>query len=130
MRSRASLPGAPCVLNFIEERPKQGCERAMAEMVKATNHIDVTKQPELLQLAEDVRASGEACSLERDGEVLAVVKPVVAPRKQHSAREAADAGYEAFLAAAGGWRDLIDTDTFIQDNSESRRRSVRPPVEL
>jgi hypothetical protein len=38
--------------------------------------------------------------------------------------------YAAFRSAAGGWKDLIDVDRFIEDIYESRRISTRPPVEL
>ena len=36
----------------------------------------------------------------------------------------------AFLRSFGGWKDLVDTDKFIEDNNESRRRSIKPPVDL
>ena len=49
----------------------------MAEEVEST---DISQQPEILRLAEDVARSGLARVLRRNGDVLAVLRP--APAKQ------------------------------------------------
>ena len=45
-------------------------------MAKELKPIDVSQLPELLRIAEQVRASVEACVLKRDHEELAVLSPV------------------------------------------------------
>ena len=44
-------------------------------------------------------------------------------------QEKTKADYEAFLSAAGGWKD-VDTDKLIADIYATRRRSNRPVVKL
>jgi hypothetical protein len=92
--------------------------------------IDVTDVPDMLRLAEEVQRAGEPRVLRRDGEDLAVVVPLPRPKTRRRGREKTDADYAAFRSAAGGWKDLIDVDRFIEDIYESRRISTRPPVEL
>ena len=45
-------------------------------------------------------------------------------------RTLSEADYEAFKSAAGGWKDLVDTEKLKRDISESRKISTRPPIEL
>jgi hypothetical protein len=45
-------------------------------------------------------------------------------------REFTKADYEAFKAAAGSWKGLIDVEQFKADNYASRRLSRRPSVDL
>ena len=97
-------------------------------MAKELKAIDISNAPELLRLAEEVRSSREPRVLRRASEDIAVLAPV-APRRR-SSRKRTKADYEAFLASAGGWKELIDTDRFLADNYESRRLSSRPPIEL
>jgi hypothetical protein len=95
-------------------------------MARATRYIDIGGTPELLRLAEEVRSTSEPCVLRRDGEDVAVVMPV---KRRRAKRSNTEADYEAFRAAAGGWKD-VDVDKFLADNQASRRASSRPPVEL
>lgn len=97
-------------------------------MAKELKPVDVSEVPELLRIAEDVRASGVGRLLKRNGEELAILAPVTRPRKS-TARGRSKADHEALLAAAGSWKDL-DTDAFVAHVYETRRRSSRPPVEL
>lgn len=97
-------------------------------MAKELKPVDVSGVPELLSIAEEVQASGVGRLLKRDGEELAILAPVTRRRKP-AARGRGKADYEALLAAAGTWKD-VDTDAFIADVYESRRRSSRPPIEL
>jgi len=96
-------------------------------MAGESKYIDISHMPELLRLAEEVRTSGEPRVLTRDRQDLAVLIPVKSRRIR---RPKTPADYEAFRSAAGGWKGLIDTETFIEENYESRRLSSRPPVEL
>jgi hypothetical protein len=89
----------------------------------------VSDNPELSWLAEEVRRNNKALILRRDDKELAVVVPLPsAPTQVETERTEADR--EAFLAAAGSWRGLVDTDKLIEDIYESRHRSLRPPVDL
>ena len=91
--------------------------------------IDISRVPELVRLAREVKDTREPRVLRWEGEDIAVlvpVKPAFRPRKR--TKSAAD--YEAFLSSAGGWRDLVDTEKLIEDIYESRRISSRPPVAL
>src|SRR5690348_17179672 len=61
----------------------------------------------------------------------AVLQPARLPRgKQTNRRKKSAADQEAFLAALGGWKDLVDTDQLVANIYESRQISSRPPVEL
>jgi hypothetical protein len=98
-------------------------------MAKELRPIDISNAPDLLRIAEEVRNSGEPRVLRRDSEDLAVLSPVVPIAKRRGRRTPSKADWEAFRASAGGWSD-VDTDKLVEDIYESRRRSVRPPVEL
>jgi len=74
----------------------------MADHAKS---IDVSDVPELLRLAEEVRASNEPRMLTRDHEPLAMVMPVGARTGKHRRGKTPTAeDLEAFRSAAGGWR--------------------------
>lgn len=57
----------------------------------------------------------------------AVIKPL--GRRQGRRRDT-KADDDAFMASAGSWAGLVDTEAFKQMNAESRRLSSRPPVDL
>src|SRR5262249_8962927 len=99
-------------------------------MAKELTPVDVTNTPDLLRLAEEVCRSGQSRLLRRDSEDLAVVSPVAKPAKRRAERVKTftKADDDAFLAAAGSWKDF-DLETFLKNNEESRQLS-RPPVEL
>jgi hypothetical protein len=97
-------------------------------MPEAYKPIDISHDPELLKLAEEVHTAHESRLLRPNDEDLAVLMPVKSKRKRRR-REKTKADYEAFCAAAGSWKD-VDTDKLIADIYESRRHAFRPPVEL
>ena len=90
--------------------------------------IDITNMPDLVKIAEEVEATKTPRELKRENKTVAVIMPAkkAPPRKK---REKTKADYEAFLSAAGGWKD-IDTDKLIAEIYESRRRRNRPAVKL
>ena len=88
--------------------------------------IDISNDPELLKLAEEVHTTHTPRILRRDDEDLAVLMPVK-PKRTRKGKTAKD--LEAFRASAGGWKD-VDTDKLIADIYESRRHAFRPPIEL
>lgn len=98
-------------------------------MAKEVKPIDISTEPALLRLAEEVLASGEARVLRRADEDLVLVSPVRRARFGRSKGTPSKADYEAFLSSAGSWSD-VDTEKLKRDIAESRRLSSRPPVEL
>jgi hypothetical protein len=98
-------------------------------MARESISVDVSNNPGLLRLAEEVGRTGERRILRRDREALAVVMPVSAVTKRRSERRKTEADLEAFRSAAGGWKD-VDTDSLIKQIYNDRRRSVRPNLEL
>lgn len=90
--------------------------------------IDIGGLPELVTLAEEVRATNEPRVLRRGGEDIAKIVPLRARvRRWRAPKIAAD--YDVFLSSAGGWAD-VDVDAFLKANRESRDRSTRPVAGL
>jgi hypothetical protein len=80
----------------------------------------------LTEVIERVIHEHESVLVESESGELVEVKPV-SPAKSRK-REFTKEDDEAFLSAAGGWKD-VDIDRFLKDIYESRRSS-RPPVDL
>src|SRR5438128_1664829 len=91
--------------------------------------IEISEIPDVLRIAEEVRSTNEPRVLSRNDEAIAVVVPVSAARRPRSKRPGTKADHDAFLAAAGGWKDLIDPEEFKQ-NIAASRGSDRYPVNL
>ena len=89
--------------------------------------IDVTTSADLARIAEHVNATRTAVPLTRDDEVIAVVKP--AP-KRRARKGPSEADIAAFQASAGGWKDHIDVDKFLEENYRQRSVSTRSPAKL
>jgi hypothetical protein len=98
-------------------------------MVKEYQHVDISAVPELLRIAEEVRRTNEPQILSRANEAIAVVAPLRAAPRPRSARRGSQADHEAFLAAAGGWKDLLDAEQFKEEIAAARG-SDRPVVDL
>lgn len=71
--------------------------------------VDVSNTPELLKLAEDVRKTNRPRVLRRADEDIAVITPVKKKAVRSPFKEKTQADIDAFLAAAGSWKDE-DTD--------------------
>jgi hypothetical protein len=98
-------------------------------MARELRPIDITHVPALRELIAELAASNEPRVLRADSEDLAILTPVRATKRRRRGRAKTAADYEAFLASAGGWKELVDTEQLKADIAESRRSS-RPPVEL
>jgi hypothetical protein len=98
-------------------------------MVRELKAIDISNTPDLLKLAEEVRASQKPYLLRRDGEDIALLVPAPAASKRRGTPGKSEADMAAFWSSFGGWKDM-DTDKLISDIYESRCISTRPPVEL
>jgi hypothetical protein len=89
--------------------------------------IDISNNPELMRLAEEVARTKKPRELMRDRETVAILMPAKAKPKKKRVKTQAD--YEAFRAAAGSWKDM-DVEKFKADIYESRRLGSRPPLKL
>lgn len=92
--------------------------------------FDISHNPDLMRLAEEVRRSRTPTVLRRDNEDVAVMMPVADGAKRKTKRSAikrkSPEAMAIFLSSAGGWKDLVDTDKLKEDIYESRRLSVKP----
>jgi hypothetical protein len=86
--------------------------------------IDVESKPDLLHLVEELENIPEEHLLRWRGRVVAVVRPT--PHEEADSQDA-DA---AFRAAAGSWKDHLDTDVFVEENYRRRLVSTRRPVDF
>lgn len=96
-------------------------------MAKDLAPIQIRNLPDLLRVAEEVRATNVPRVLRLDDEDLAVVVPMPAKRRRAAPSEGDT--YRVFLSAAGGWKDLVDPDALKRQIAHSRG-SDRSPVEL
>ena len=95
------------------------------------------KRITLDELARDVERvldrvvrNHETVVIERGGSDVAVIRPTATKGGRRGRRPRTPADREAFLATAGAWDGLVDTDRLKADIAASRRLSSRPPVEL
>ncbi|MAG35013.1 MAG: hypothetical protein CL878_02005 [Dehalococcoidia bacterium] len=84
---------------------------------------------DVLAIIERIDAEGESVVVERRGKDVAVVNAAPTKNAARPRRQKTEADYAAFLAAAGGWKD-VDTEQLKSDIAESRRLSSRPSVKL
>ena len=98
-------------------------------MAQERDILDISHNPDLLRLAEEVRRSNTPRVLRADNEDVAVVMPVADLPKKKGKRAKNDADYQAFLDSAGSWDD-VDVDEFKRYIRERRDAGNRPPVEL
>ena len=92
--------------------------------------IDITNIPELVRIAEEVEATKTPRELVRENKPVALITPVTGAKKAKRRKGKTKGDYEAFKSAAGGWKDLVDTEKLKRDVYESRKISTRPPIEL
>src|SRR5579859_926226 len=95
-------------------------------MAKEMRSIDISSVPDLVRIAEEVRASGRPRILRRDGEDVAMMIPIGHSRKHRTGRIRTQADYDAFLSSTGGWKALVDGDKLLRDIYESREPSTKP----
>ena len=93
-------------------------------MAKDLASIDISKSPDMLRIAEEVRTTNIPRVLRRNDEDIAIVMPIHPPRRARHRDP-----HQALLSAAGGWRNLIDPETLKRELKASRG-SDRPSVDL
>ncbi|MGI8689664.1 MAG: hypothetical protein ACR2M3_13905 [Thermomicrobiales bacterium] len=107
-------------------------------MVKPLESIDITDKPDLVAVAEEVQATGEPHTLQRNNEAVAIITPIMPVRarapqalakRRLKPKKMTEADIEAFFSAAGSWAD-VDTDTLIANIYADRENSNRPPPEF
>ena len=92
--------------------------------------MDISNNPDLLRLVEEVRRSNSPLILRQDDREIAVILPIANGRRRRGKRVKTQEDYEAFLAAAGSWKGLVDTEKLKRDIAESRAIPSRPPPDL
>jgi len=102
-------------------------KRWVVQVAQTYQSIDISQSPELLRVAEEVRDTNRPRALTRNHTIVALVVPPRAQRK--SVATSPESDYEAFLASAGGWKDLVDTEQ-LKKNIKDARGSDRPDVRL
>lgn len=92
--------------------------------------IDISGMPELVRIVEEVKTTKQPRILKRDSEAVALLMPMHTTGSSKKKQTKTKGDYEAFLAAAGSWKD-VDVEQFKAAIYESRRRTnTRPPVKL
>jgi hypothetical protein len=103
--------------------------------------VDIDTMPDLVRLADEVRATDTPRLLRREGKGVALLVPAPKrrrPRKRvdrkrtkrkRSEWKPTKEDMEAFYRSAGGWADM-DTDKLVENIYADRRISDRPRVDL
>jgi hypothetical protein len=97
-----------------------GGEVGVTREVVRPIEISTLSPAELLAVAEEVQRSGKPRVLKHDDEPVAMVAPLPAKMLHRPRRRLSDADREAFLAAAGSWKGLIDGEQLKRDIKEAR----------
>ncbi len=84
--------------------------------------IDISHNPDLLRLAEEVKTTRTPRELKRNSKTVAILMPPEAKATPRKIRAKTKADYKAFRSAAGGWKD-VDTDRPLKDIYADRRRT-------
>lgn len=97
-------------------------------MAATLDAIDISEMPELLALVEQLRAAGAPRVLKRGDEEIAVLTPIESPA-EFPWRSPTAEDYEAFRAAAGGWKDF-DAEGFLREIYAAREAEAERDDEL
>ncbi len=92
--------------------------------------ISQTSVPSLADLAEEVRRTKRPRVLRRADQDVAIISPVRKAVRRSPFKPKSQADIAAFLSAAGGWKDVVDTDKLREDITASRALPIRPRPEL
>lgn len=100
----------------------------MAQQAETIESFDITHAAELRRLAEEVRDRQESRMLRAEDEDVAILVPV--PRRRRRGEGVEDrAAFDAVMAAAGGWRGIVDTEQ-LKEDIKAARGSDRPVAEF
>jgi hypothetical protein len=92
--------------------------------------IDITHVTDLPRLIREVKQTKTPRKLTEGTETVAILMPIADSSLSSKRRAKTQAKYEAFLSAAGSWKD-VDVEKLKADIYASRRLSTtRPAIEL
>ena len=97
-------------------------------MTREAAPIDLSTMPDLARLAREVARDGRPRVLREDGADVAVLSPA-RPRLRLKGKRITEADIADSLAAAGAWKDLLDTEQLKRD-LDAARSDNSPPVRL
>jgi hypothetical protein len=83
--------------------------------------IDIDHNPELIHVVDEIDGPKV---LRRNGEEMAVARSLQQRRRRRQ-KVGTQADVEAFLAAARGWKGLVDADQLIADIYADRDLEIR-----
>ena len=100
-----------------------GCKRATIcynafSMTQTALPIDISNNPELVRIAEEVRTTKTPRVLKKDNETVAVLVPAEPTKKQQ---------WEHIRETFGSWND-VDADAMISNIYRAREEGSRPPT--
>lgn len=91
--------------------------------------IDISNNPDLLLIVEEIRQRNTSAVLRNGTEDVAVVTLIAdGARQKRTKRKKTEADHDAFVQAAGSWKGLIDAEAFKAYISERRKTKNRPSV--
>ncbi len=89
--------------------------------------LDISNAPDLIRVAEEVRAGGRPRVLQRDQEDVALLLPI--PVHGRRARSQRATALDGLRLSAGSWKGLLDADQ-LKREIKAARGSDRPDVTL
>jgi hypothetical protein len=92
--------------------------------------IDISNNPDLVRLVEEVKNTKKPRILKQDSEPVAMLMPMEPAGKQRDKKARSQTHYKAFLAAAGSLKGFIDAERLKKDIYESRKLLTRPAIEV
>ena len=117
-----------CFSTHISFAIKQRCAIIPLPVNRTLTPIDISNNPELLRLAEEVAATKTPRQLTRKNKTVAVLIPVGTTIKPEKKPAPSKADYEASLATIGSWSDL-DSDALIAHVYPAREEGSRPATQ-
>lgn len=100
----------------------------MTHRTNTIESVDISDSGELRRLAEEVQQRRESRLLRADNEDVALLVPLP-PRRRFGGETGNRAAFDAVMAAAGGWRGIVDTEQ-LKEDIKAARGSDRPRGDL
>ena len=89
--------------------------------------IDISNNPDLLRLAEEVAATKKSRLLRASGESVALLTPVKPTKKRRTGPEKTLGEYKRFRSGVGAWKD-IDAKEMIAKIYRWRAEGSKPAI--
>jgi type IV secretory pathway VirJ component len=91
----------------------------------AVAKVDATDVPDLRRIAEEIRDRQEPVMLRLDGQDVAIITPVPLG-EPHADGVLTRDQLEILMSAAGGWRDIVDTELLKEELRRAQGQDMRP----